>query len=53
MKSEISDLANPKCDECDGEGTVFYLTSVDDGHETECPKCFPDGLEPDYDEDDD
>ncbi len=46
----ISDMANPKCDECDGEGTIFQLTSVDDGYDTECPKCFPDGLEPDYDD---
>ena len=51
--AKISDYANSKCEECDGEGLVFILTTVDDGHETECPKCFPDGLEPDYDEDDD
>jgi len=49
--TKISDLANPKCPECDGEGIVFFQTSVDDGHDTECPKCFPDGHETDYDED--
>jgi hypothetical protein len=49
--TSISDLAKSDCNECDGEGIVFYQTSVDDGYDTECPKCFPDGLEPDGDDD--
>jgi len=41
----LSEMADPNCENCGGEGIVFHFTSVDDGYEKECSKCFPDGLD--------
>jgi len=50
--TNISELANPKCEECDGEGIVCYARG-DDGEDDFCQVCFPEGLEPDGDDIDD
>lgn len=49
----ISDFADPKCEECGGEGVVEYgnIRSESDGCKTmECQKCFPFGFEDDSDD---
>ncbi len=46
---KISDYANPKCEECDGEGIVCYAHG-DDGEDDFCQVCFPNGFEDDFDD---
>ena len=45
--ADISDLANPECEECGGEGICHYARG-DRGFNEECPKCFPLGVELEY-----
>ena len=47
--TKISDYANPKCEECDGEGIVSYARG-EDAEDGFCQVCFPDGFEDDYDD---
>ena len=47
--TKISDYANPKCEECDGEGIVSYARG-EDAEDLPCQVCFPDGFEDDYDD---
>ncbi len=49
----ISDYANPKCEECNGEGFCTYGQGEDVKDEP-CQVCFPHGYENDeYDHPDD
>lgn len=47
--AKISDYANPKCEECNGEGVVCYARG-DDGEDDFCQICFPNGFEEDFDD---
>jgi hypothetical protein len=47
--TKISDYANPKCEECDGEGMVSYARG-EEAEDLPCQVCFPDGFEDDYDD---
>lgn len=38
---KISDHANPKCPECDGEGFCCYDDGHGDGEDLPCQVCFP------------
>lgn len=38
--TRMSDNANPKCEECDGEGIVSYARG-EDSEELPCQVCFP------------
>lgn len=40
--TRLSDMADPNCEECGGEGHVVYGGGRDpDGEDLPCQKCFP------------